>query len=103
MFRLAALLAIAAPLAALADSYPYQESAGGLYDLAVTGDTAVITSQTDPIDAYTLTTDCAATHPALGTGTWDFGNGGWRIEIGGKTPAGFPRQEAPLDAPACAN
>ncbi|MGL5009827.1 MAG: hypothetical protein ACRC6I_08085 [Paracoccaceae bacterium] len=102
MLRLAAITALLST-PAWAETYPYQESGGGLYDLVVEEEQALLISQSDKADMFTVNTTCQAFHPVHGEGTWDYGNGGWRIVINGAVVAGFPRQEAPLTAPACAN
>ncbi len=55
----------------------------------------------DPADAFVLGADCSATSPGRADLTWGWANGGWAVEGPEGTVLGFPRQEAPMDAPDC--
>jgi hypothetical protein len=92
---------VAATPALATDDITYATGDGQIYVLVMGDGEATLAPETDPADIYTLKPDCTAVHADYGTGTWGYANGGWLIDIGGATKVGFPRQEAPFDAPAC--
>ncbi len=98
------LLACAAclPGAASAEAISYTTADGRVFFYAGAEVDGVLYPEADPADVYTLNPDCTVTHDTLGTGEWHWANGGWVIEYDGAVKLGFPRQEAPMDAPACA-
>jgi hypothetical protein len=85
-----------------AEAVSYTTADGRVFLYAGAEVDGVLYPDADPADVYTLTPDCKVSHDTLGAGEWHWANGGWVIEYGGAVTLGFPRQEAPMDAPDCA-
>jgi hypothetical protein len=90
------------PSLANADAVSFATADGRVFLFAGAEEDGVLYAEADPTDVYTLNFDCTVTHDALGAGEWHWANGGWVIEYDGAVKLGFPRQEAPMDAPDCA-
>jgi hypothetical protein len=94
------VLALAAS-PALAETYEASDSAGVVWVVDTDGISATITATDTVDDVWTLAADCTAFHPVMGDGIWGWANGGWVVTQDDITIIGFPRQEAPFDAPDC--
>jgi hypothetical protein len=90
------------PGLAWAEAVSYATADGRVFLYAGAEADGVLYPEANPGDVYTLTPDCKVSHATLGTGEWHWANGGWVIEYDGAVRLGFPRQEAPMDAPDCA-
>jgi hypothetical protein len=90
------------PGLAWAETVSYATADGRVFLFVGAEGDGVLYPEADLADVYTLTPDCSVSHDTLGVGEWHWANGGWVIEYGGAVSLGFPRQEAPFDAPGCA-
>jgi hypothetical protein len=92
---------VLAPTALLAESYEAEDSEGVVWIVEADGKSATMTATDTEDDVWTLAADCTAFHPVMGDGIWGWANGGWAVLQDDVTIIGFPRQEAPFNAPDC--
>jgi hypothetical protein len=77
----------------------YESDGGTTYALDPIEGGAILVNADDPADEITLSANCSASHPALGRGTWDGDDGGFRVRLPGVTLS-FDGP-MPLDATEC--
>jgi hypothetical protein len=87
---------------AMADAAPYTTADGRVFLYVGADHDGLLYAKGNEADNYVMNFDCTVMHGTLGAGEWHWANGGWVIEYDGAVKLGFPRQEAPMDAPDCA-